>query len=327
MRHLSATLATFALAGTLSCVAPVAPPEVTLAELDESLEDLGTEMIEDLVEQRGRLLEMEYRLTTTAAPLCGESNRAHAGVLFTQAESFDESVRDVASEALLIGDGIAIVAVVDGGPFARAGIRTGDQLIRFNGKPVKSPDDFMNKLLKVEAGARVGIAIHRDGMPHPLIHVRMKPSCPVRFAFSPNSWIIPWQDQRVIITVPLGLLKFAPSDDVLAVALSHQLGHALFDKANDEALQSETRADTMGLRIAGFAGYDIDVAPKYWEDVAAEYPELIEPAGKYWRPLAWEHSTRARRYAQPPHPDIARRMEPLRQEIARAKAKKAASGK
>lgn len=81
-------------------------------------------------------------------------------------------------------------------------------------------------------------------------------------------------DRDGTIGVPLGMLRFAESDDELAVVLGHELGHLPTSRAH--GLLASTRnyherdADIRGLVYAHRAGYDIREGAKVFERMATE---------------------------------------------------------
>ncbi|WP_437896684.1 S41 family peptidase [Sorangium sp. So ce124] len=66
-------------------------------------------------------------------------------------------------------DNITVIAPIEGSPAARAGIRSGDQIIAIDGRPVRG--ERLDKLVKIMRGApgsRVKLTIRRQGVPEPL---------------------------------------------------------------------------------------------------------------------------------------------------------------
>jgi hypothetical protein len=296
------------------CGGYIRPPPMSSPEIADEVDEAGNQMIDELIALRSRILEIEFRLTRAASPLCGKWNRPHVGVLVTKRSSFKErNIREVASDMLLASDDVTIIYVVPGAPFDRAGLRAGDELISIAGKRTKSAAGLMQRLLELEGASTVNVRYRRDGVLEKDAAVLLDPACPVRFGYATSALIVPWQVKRVYIAIPLGLLKYATDDSTLAIAMAHQLAHSLFDKPDDEPFDRETRADSMGLRIAAAAGFDVGVATAYWEAVAAEYPSLIQ-RGRHER--AKNHGPEEV-HEQLPHGDIARRLETIRDEIER----------
>lgn len=79
-------------------------------------------------------------------------------------------------------------------------------------------------------------------------------------------------DRDGTIGVPLGMLRFAKSDDELAVVLGHELGHLPTSRGHSLLAWSyhEREADIRGLVYAHRAGYDIREGAKVFERMVTE---------------------------------------------------------
>jgi S1-C subfamily serine protease len=60
-------------------------------------------------------------------------------------------------------EGLTVLDTVPGSPAEKAGIRTGDVLLRLNGKPAKGLEDFVLNVAGKKPGTRVTLEIRRDG--------------------------------------------------------------------------------------------------------------------------------------------------------------------
>jgi S1-C subfamily serine protease len=59
--------------------------------------------------------------------------------------------------------GVLVSSVDENGPAARAGLRAGDVILRFNGSPVTDSRSLREQVRKVEAGAEATLTVSRDG--------------------------------------------------------------------------------------------------------------------------------------------------------------------
>jgi hypothetical protein len=59
--------------------------------------------------------------------------------------------------------GVVVRSVLAGGPAARAGLKAGDQVRRFQGKPVRSSDDLRRLASPLTPGSTVRLEVARDG--------------------------------------------------------------------------------------------------------------------------------------------------------------------
>jgi hypothetical protein len=64
--------------------------------------------------------------------------------------------------------GALVSTVVEGSPAAKAGIRPGDVIVRFDGKPVADPRVLSTVVAGAEVGKRVEVGVIRDGKPQAL---------------------------------------------------------------------------------------------------------------------------------------------------------------
>jgi serine protease Do len=65
-----------------------------------------------------------------------------------------------------VEDGTLLVTEVESdGPAARAGLRAGDVIVKFNGKAVTDAGDLRRTLGEVATGTDVTVTVQRDGRP------------------------------------------------------------------------------------------------------------------------------------------------------------------
>lgn len=95
---------------------------------------------------------VEQLLTT------GKARHAFVGVQLTTL-----TPQIAAALGLDVDSGALVLNVSDGSPGQRAGLRTGDVIVSFDGKPVTSAEQFSARLRDVSPGDTVTIGIDRDG--------------------------------------------------------------------------------------------------------------------------------------------------------------------
>jgi serine protease Do len=61
--------------------------------------------------------------------------------------------------------GLLVTHVDDNGPAAKAGLKTGDLVVKYDGKPLENARDLREKLNKSESGSNVTLTVQRDGKP------------------------------------------------------------------------------------------------------------------------------------------------------------------
>jgi hypothetical protein len=277
-------------------------------EIRASAVEVGSEAIGNLVELRTRMKNIEYRLVTASARHCDVLARPRLGAIFSSRESFEhEALQEVAGREYGMGDELTVVYVIPGGPLDSAQFEIGDQILEVDGRKFRTANDLGDFLLDRSDLKSVQIRFRRGDAAREAL-VQVAPACPVFFGMAASPMIVAWQNSRLLVAVPIGLLNYVESDDELAVALSHQIAHALFDQPGDTTEEAEARADFEGLKIAATADYDVSRAADYWESVAREYPWLIDlESGK--EGLPWSG------YDEFPHHGIARRMRAIRSTV------------
>ncbi len=137
-------------------------------------------------------------------------------------------------------------------------------------------------------GARLLPAMHLEG--------------PVGFRLLDSSEVNAYARDRTVF-VTLGMVRFAKTDDELALVVGHELGHLVADRQSRfRGLPPEEReriADYQGLMALYRAGYDILTACEVWQRMATE---LILPPGSRQAEASTEgpssHPSFAERYVR-----------------------------
>jgi serine protease Do len=70
------------------------------------------------------------------------------------------------SMKLKAGQGVLVSQIIEGGPADKAGIKAGDVIIEFAGKPVKTPGELMDTVAWTAPGTKAEIVVLRDGKKH-----------------------------------------------------------------------------------------------------------------------------------------------------------------
>jgi hypothetical protein len=260
----------WALAG---CMARVSAPELAEEEIRARRDALGPEVLNAFRDLKGRLLQIEYRLRTANAPLCGPLVVPELGVLMADENSFSEGVvQGIASSSLGIGDRATVVHALPSAAFIRAGGRIGDALADAEHESLTR--FVIERSDRDRPAAPISVEMIRQGQP---IELTIEPdvACAVRAGFSQEGTLLPRKHDAFTSAIPAGALRYF-DDDELAVLIGHQLAHALVDLAPAPPTDREAASDRIGVFMAARARFDYAVAPKLWERIAAEYPGAIE---------------------------------------------------
>jgi serine protease DegQ len=88
----------------------------------------------------------------------GRVQQAYVGILNPVSVT-----EDLAEQfGLGVDEGVAFVGVTDGGPAARAGLRSGDVIVAIDGKAIEDVNDLFAELRQHRPGQRVALAVVRD---------------------------------------------------------------------------------------------------------------------------------------------------------------------
>jgi len=73
------------------------------------------------------------------------------------------------------GSGVLVTSVDEGGPAAKAGVKAGDVILKFDGKAIRDGGDLRQQVRQVEGGTEVALTVQRDGRPVDLKVTLAKP--------------------------------------------------------------------------------------------------------------------------------------------------------
>ncbi len=276
------------------------------------LEDLRrlVSMLDETVQVQRRLGTVSHRLTVAGAEICGDRTRPYYGInlIGHPRDVARLRHRDIYRQAFGLGDGFTIVDLTADGPAAEAGLRAGDVVVALAGEPVVGPADAgrLSRLFG-GAGGRLAIDIARDGATE-AVEIAPVSECAqdVRLAGG-NAVAIDALAGPVLVTP--GMVRFAVTDDELAVVVAHALARALLDPAPRSAATvavpkgvtsaigsaagvrvrpidieigdrqlgaaAEAKADQLGLYLAARAGFDVSHAARFWRRLAVAHPRAV----------------------------------------------------
>ncbi len=217
-----------------------------------------------------RLAQIGSRLLVNNAALCGShlrflgwiaASRADLRLVFPDSDEFSRHLREAMARRYEIGDLSKVIYVLPASPGARSGIRLGDVLL----SNLQLPD-----------GQPLDVEIVRDGELH-VITVDYVPQCGYSFSVLLSDEIAAFAD-GTIIQVAIGMLRFAQSDDDLAIVLAHELAHNIlaYHLAHRATMQIELEADYVAVYLAARAGFDISGVTNFLRRWAAWSPGEID---------------------------------------------------
>lgn len=254
-------------------------PEVDSQSVKEYRAELAPEILAEYLDLRARLANVAYRVRVAGGRYCATLVEPVPGVIVGTPESFDDpTVQAWAERTFGIRDGVTVVHVIPDSSFATAGLLAGDAILEVGGQKVESVEQFQSAVVTAGAGP-LPIVTEREAERIPATP-DLEEGCVFNVGFARGNGLLTWEVDEWEVAVPAGLLR-ATTEDELAIAVAHQLAHALLNFADPpvESPRVEQLADRIGLQMAAAAGYDVAAAPAFWERIAAEYPWTITPAG------------------------------------------------
>ena len=88
----------------------------------------------------------------------GKVARGSIGIQFQKVAKQQELMR-----ALGLKEGVIVDSVVPGGPSERAGLKSGDVIVAYNGKAIKDGDDLVSHVSETPIGSKATVTIDRNG--------------------------------------------------------------------------------------------------------------------------------------------------------------------
>jgi S1-C subfamily serine protease len=126
-------------------------------------------------------LEQAYRLYTLALvnqPELGAMNRLRESTELSGVARFQLA----AAYKLAQKNGVLVTSVDADSPAAKAGLKAGDVVLKFDGKAIEDASDLREAVNAADGGTEVTLSIQRDGRPMDVKAILAKPETPRRRA-------------------------------------------------------------------------------------------------------------------------------------------------
>lgn len=264
------------------------------------------------IKRQKRLYEVAYPLLIAAASMNIDDARPVCGFMICTKDTYPKEYQDIAQRYFNLNDNPVIYYVHPKFPAAKAGIKPGDYLVNYNGNALvgKSFKEIRNIFQEDRPpnDKQITLVVNRNGQ---ILEFKMAGvlSCKYLVCLVPDDRINALTDGQNIFIFS-GLVRFAESDDELALVVAHEVAHTVlghvqkkrgnvllgsifdvlilattglstggaFGKLGGAAFSKgfEFEADYAGLYIAARAGYDITNAPNFWRRIATEHPQSME---------------------------------------------------
>lgn len=258
MRAISGAKCLAVLVAALGLIAwedpKTAGPAVTQEAAAEEAKRQMVYVLKARAKELRRVEDIAFRIEVANQDLCAD-RRPRIGLSWDLAEAFDAKVRDAATEAYRLGDGLTIVGVVRGGPAAAAGLQPGDVVVSLNSEAPPggkaAAGKFDKRLAEVigQSTTPLALVVRRAGE-QKTIAVTPVMACAYDVAVEDSPDINAYADGRGIhINRPI--LRLATTDEELALVIAHELAHDG---------QHHLQAQAHNARILGVPGLLIDIA-------------------------------------------------------------------
>ncbi|MCH8182914.1 MAG: M48 family metalloprotease [Proteobacteria bacterium] len=265
--------------------------------------------IENVINHNERVARIGWPMLRDSVDLCRRRQAPLAGFLPLHKRMFNGVFRDVAESQFGLEDLPTVVFSIEGFPATRAGLEAGDVITAINGRALSRGARSMRQLFDEMERIGFGRTILQLGGPRPrTISFTPVAACDFSLRVVDNPMINAFADgQRVAITE--GMMRFAGSDQELALVISHEIAHNLMDHirkmygnalmgtfidglisgalgidtrgAASEAARRvfspafEAEADYVGLYLMARSGREIRGAQNFWRRMATVSPGSI----------------------------------------------------
>lgn len=231
--HLSVYSA--AIIGSLllsACAGPItAGPQVSRQEVQEEALRQTSLVLKNFINDQNRLATISYPILTANAGVCAERVTPVLGMSVYSLDTIGRNNAAAGRDLYNLTNMLSVQNVVPRSPAAKSGIKRGDTVISINGEMLPAgPNNLkiaIGELERVGTGP-LAMTLQRG---NDFYNVVMTPvlACdyPVLLNYRDHS-INAFADGEKIV-VSKGILRFADSDDEVAMVVAHELAHSALD--------------------------------------------------------------------------------------------------
>lgn len=248
----------------LSAIATTAAAESPQAvKLREAAFDLAAK-------REHRIFRIGERLRASGLDLCPDEQRLIWGITtITERERVNLSFVSWKSRRKTKRD-VEVLTVDDGSPASRAGLQVGDVVVELDGKPLRTSSDLYRRLDRPKR-SEIPVLVRR-GAQELEVQMPLELGCFTGAGLWLSDQVNAYKTHHGIY-ITSGMIRFATSDDEIAILLGHELGHGILQTGSKPHFEAD--ADYIGLYLAARAGFEISAAPEFWKRIALRNPYVL----------------------------------------------------
>ena len=241
----------------------------------ESIQRMREDALDLAVQRARRLLRVAERLRRGAVSACGERVAPVLGVVAAAPPEVMRSLHEVADRrfGFAMEDEVRVFWVEPGYAAAAAGVVAGDLITSVDGETLTRGSDLARA--RPEPGrTEMVFGLMRDGE-------EMSVDVPIELGCRAWPRLVQQDVARALIDrngnafVTTGMLREFPSDDELALVLSHEMAHDLL-RHRRSSPEREAAADYLGTYLAAIAGFDLAGAVGMWKRLTLSSPANMD---------------------------------------------------
>jgi membrane-associated protease RseP (regulator of RpoE activity) len=307
MKTLAIVIAALVLIGCapMSRLPPV-DQKATQIERDKQLEL----SLRENFKRTTRLNTVGWRILSANTDACGEAVQPAYGVISRDSDSLPPEYRPIFEKLYGRHTHDVILAVFPDSPAALAGLMPGDLIVAIGNRDTGNAEGkrLARELAKqTKAGETVQLRIRRAGS-EKVVAISPRIACAYPIDLVANDSVNAAADGgRIMVTS--GMMRFATTDDELALVLGHELAHNTLNHVKAQmgnrmigtllgiavsiaigvdvsglggdlggmvySQDFESEADYVGTYYVAKAGFPVEQAADFWRRMAVEHPKAI----------------------------------------------------
>lgn len=248
-----------ACAGTTT-QAPVGTRSEIMAETARQQELVFEKMVKD----QDRLFDIAFPLQTKNAEFCGKTSPM-SGMTAWNLPGLSAKYRMAGQTLFGMDDNLTVHMVARKSPAEKAGIRKGDIILSVNGQEIPAGKDagkIAERAFQSAGSRQSEVVVIHDNKPVSRV-IQPVTGCdyPVLLNYS-DSEVNAYADGEKIV-VSKGIIRFAESDNEIAMVIAHELAHSALTHV-DKMQQNATMGALGGYALDGiFAGFGVGTGGQF----------------------------------------------------------------